>query len=205
MTAVQQAPAPAPAPAAPAAPAAGSPRRRHPARWIAGGVLVVGAALVVLLATRAPEVATEAATPLLGHEAPALQGTTLTGQRFDLAALRGRFVVVNFFASWCAPCQEEEPGLVTFADHHRGPQDAALVGVVFDDTASDARSFMAGDGADWPALSDPGGASAVDYGVRAPPETFIVSPEGVVVAHLDGPVTAAQLDYWIAQAAGADT
>jgi len=174
--------------------------RRHPARWVGAGVLVVGAALVALLATRPPELASEVATPLLGRQAPALAGTTLTGQPFQLRSLLGRFVVINFFASWCAPCQQEEPGLVTFAAHHSGPQAAQLVGVVFDDTAANARSFMAGARATWPALSDPNGALAVDYGVRAPPETFIVSPDGVVVAHLDGPVTASQLDYWLKQA-----
>lgn len=165
-------------------------------------MLVVGAAMVALLATRPPATATEVETPLLGHQAPALQGTTVSGQYFALSAVRGRWVVVNFFASWCTPCQQEEPDLVTFAYRHRGPSGVALVGVVFDDTAADAESFMAGAGATWPALADPGGTMAVDYGVRAPPETFVISPSGLVVAHLDGPVTAAQLDYWLKQASG---
>jgi cytochrome c biogenesis protein CcmG, thiol:disulfide interchange protein DsbE len=173
------------------------------ARWIAVGVLVVGAGLVALLATRPPAAATEVDTPLLGHRAPDMSGSTLSGGTFDLAALRGRWVVVNFFASWCQPCQEEEPDLVTFAYGHRGPQDAALVGVVYDDAASNARSFLSSSGATWPALADPGGTLAVDFGVRAPPETFLVSPAGVVTAHLDGPVTASQLDYWLARGAEA--
>jgi cytochrome c biogenesis protein CcmG/thiol:disulfide interchange protein DsbE len=189
------APAPVPAPAAP-------DRPRHPARWIAGGVLALGALLVAVLATRPPAAATEVDTPLLGRPAPALAGTTLDGSFFDLAALRGRWVVINFFASWCPPCQQEEPALVAFARQHRGPQSPALVGVAYDDTVSAAQRFMAGAGAGWPALADPGGTMAVDYGVRAPPETFIVSPAGLVVVHLDGPVSTSQLDYWLAQAAG---
>lgn len=181
-------------------PAAAGRARRHRTRWIAAGVLVAGAGLVAVLATRPPFTATEVDTPLLGHQAPTLEGTTLGGQRFDMASLRGRWVVVNFFASWCSPCQEEEPALVAFAYQHRGTSGAALVGVVYDDTAAAARSFMTSAGASWPALEDPGGLLAVDYGVRAPPETFIVSPTGTVVAHLDGPVTSAQLDHWLAQA-----
>ena len=183
-----------------AAPAPRARGRRHPARWVAGTVLVAGAALVAVLATRPPATASEVDTPLLGQPAPALVGSTVAGVPFHRQALRGRWVVVNFFASWCAPCQQEEPELVTFAFAHRRPSDVAVVGVVFDDAPSSARSFLQGSGASWPALADPGGQLALAYGVRAPPETFLVSPAGLVVAHLDGPVTAAGLDYWLGRA-----
>jgi len=161
---------------------------------------VVGAALVTLLATRPQETVTEVDTPLVGQTAPGINGSTLGGGSFDLSSLRGRWVVVNFFASWCPPCQQEEPELVAFAYAHRSPGDAALVGVVFDDAASTAHNFMQSTGATWPAVIDPNGQTALNYGVRGPPETFIVSPDGTVVVHLDGPVTAASLDHWLALA-----
>jgi len=177
-------------------------RRRHTAKWVAGVALVVGAALVALLATRPPQTATEVNTPVVGQSAPAVAGSTLAGGSFDLGALRGRWVVVNFFASWCPPCQQEQPELVAFDYAHRAPGDAALVGVVFDDSASTARGFMRSTGALWPAVVDPSGQIALDYGVRGPPETFIVSPRGTVVAHFDGPMTNAALDYWLTRAQG---
>ena len=182
-----------------ATPRAGS-HTRHTARWVAGVVLVVGAALVALLATRPPATATEVNTPLVGQRAPAIAGTTLGGGSFDLTALQGRWVVVNFFASWCPPCQQEQPDLVAFAYAHRSPGDTALVGVVYNDGGSTARSFMRSSGASWPAIIDPGGQIALNYGVRGPPETFVLSPDGIVVAHFDGPMTNSALDYWLARA-----
>jgi cytochrome c biogenesis protein CcmG/thiol:disulfide interchange protein DsbE len=80
-----------------------------------------------------------------------------------------------------------------------------VVGVVFDDAISSARRFLEQTGATWPAVADPGGEIALDYGVRGPPETFLVSPEGVVTAHFDGPVTNAGLEGWLAEAERADT
>jgi cytochrome c biogenesis protein CcmG/thiol:disulfide interchange protein DsbE len=177
-------------------------RRRHTATWVGAAVLVVGAALVALLATRPPQTATEVDTPLVGQVAPAISGSTLGGGSFSLSALHGRWVVVNFFASWCPPCQQEQPELVAFAYAHRSPGATALVGVVFDDSASSARGFMRSTGGTWPVVADPGGQIALDYGVRGPPETFIVSPDGTVVAHFDGPMTNASLDYWLARAQG---
>jgi len=170
---------------------------------MAGVVLVVVAALVALLATRPPATETEVFTPLLGKTAPGITATTVSGQRFDLGSYRGRFVVVNFFASWCPPCQQEQPELVTFAYQHRHPGDAALVGVVYDDATSSARAFDTDAGATWPALVDPGGQIALHYGVRAPPETFLISPSGTVVAHIDGAVTASYLDKQLAAAGAA--
>jgi len=184
----------------PGAPPVPERPRRHRARWVAGSVLVVGAALVAVLATRPPATATEVDSPLVGAPAPALAGTTVEGRPFAASSLAGRWVFVNFFASWCPPCQQEEPDLVAFADQHRAPGAAAVVGVVFDDAAASARTFLAASGATWPALADPNGAMALAYGVRGPPETFLVSPDGIVVAHFDGPMTTASLDYWLGRA-----
>jgi cytochrome c biogenesis protein CcmG/thiol:disulfide interchange protein DsbE len=156
---------------------------------VAAAVGVIVAALVAVLATRAPARVAEAASPLLGQPAPALAGTSADGQPVDLATMRGRFVLVNFFASWCGPCRTEQPELVTLS------RSIPLIGVVFQDSPSAAETFLREGGARWPAVPDPDGAAALDWGVRGPPESYLVAPDGTVVAKVLGPVTASQASY----------
>jgi cytochrome c biogenesis protein CcmG/thiol:disulfide interchange protein DsbE len=174
-------------------------RRGHPTRWVAGAVLVVLVVVGVVLATRTPQEATAVASPLLGRPAPAFSGTDLaTGAPVSLASLRGHYVVVNFFASWCIPCQEEAPDLSRFyyeQTHTAGGAD--VVGVVFHDTSDTARAFLRSNGDLWPAVSDPGGTIAEHYGVTAPPTTFVVDPSGRVTAVLEGPATQKNLDSFL--------
>ena len=99
-----------------AGPPPGDSRRRpHPARWVAVAVLVIGAGLIAVLATRPSATTVEAKSPLLGRMAPPVGGRTVGGTVFHLSGAPGRYVVLNFFASWCTPCQVEAPDLVAFA------------------------------------------------------------------------------------------
>jgi cytochrome c biogenesis protein CcmG, thiol:disulfide interchange protein DsbE len=174
-------------------------RRRHLIRWVAGAVLAVLAAVGIVLATRTPQEATAVQSPLLGHQAPLFSGTDLVnGSNVDLAGLRGHYVVINFFASWCGPCQTEAPDLSRFAYQQAHTSDGAdMVSVVFHDTNSTARQFLVANGDLWPALGDPDGAIANRYGVTSPPTTFVVSPSGRVTAVLEGPATTANLDAFL--------
>jgi cytochrome c biogenesis protein CcmG/thiol:disulfide interchange protein DsbE len=185
--------------------------RNRPVRLAVSIVLVLVVSLVAVMATRPSAANTEAWTPLLGKTAPGIAGSTLAGAPFTLSSLRGGYVVLNFFASWCGPCQLEEPQLVVFARRHemggsssssRAGATARVVGVAFEDSAASALGFDSQYGATWPALEDPGARIALEYGVRGPPETFLISPGGVVLAHVDGQVTASFLDRLIADAAG---
>ena len=174
-------------------------RRRHPTRWIAGGVLVVLVVVGIVLATRTPQEATAVQSPLLGRPAPALSGSDLTtGAPVSLATLRGHYVVINFFASWCGPCQQEAPDLSRFHYQQTHAADGAdMVSVVFNDTTDTARAFLRQNGDLWPAVSDPHGTIAEHYGVTSPPTTFVVNPAGRITAVLEGPATQKNLDSFL--------
>jgi cytochrome c biogenesis protein CcmG/thiol:disulfide interchange protein DsbE len=182
------------------APGAAPRTRFRRALWIsaAAGLLVV--ALVAVLATRPPAQDAAAQSPLLGKPAPPIIGTSFDGAPVSLATMRGEFVLVNFFASWCPPCREEQPELVEFAYDHKGSGDATVLGVAFDDDPSSASRFLRSTGAVWPAVPDPGGRIALAYGVSAPPESYLVAPDGRVVAKVVGGLTAASLNSLVARA-----
>ncbi|HEX2039613.1 MAG TPA: TlpA disulfide reductase family protein [Acidimicrobiales bacterium] len=170
-------------------------------RWVAAAVGVVMAVLVGVLATRQSAVDTAAASPLVGRPAPDIDTVALDGSPVRLADMRGNWVLVNFFNSWCVPCREEHPELLKFHARHAQAGDAVILGVIRDDTADAVRRWRAEEGGDWPAVEDPRGTIALDYGVRGQPETFVVSPDGVVVARYISVITADGIDRLMRRAA----
>lgn len=164
------------------------------ARWSALLVGVVVALLVGLLATRPSATTLVANSPLVGRAAPEIAGTSIDGERTRLSGMRGRWVVVNFFATWCIPCQREHPELIKFSQRHMQADDARVLAVIFDDEVSGVRKFFEAKGGDWPVLPDPTGKVSLDLGVRGPPESYLVDPNGVIRAKIVGEVTADGLD-----------
>lgn len=172
--------------------------RRSPVRLAALGVAAVLVVLIVILAVSKTH--TESAnSPLLGRVAPPLAGETIDGESFDLTDQRGRWVVVNFFASWCQPCIDEAPELRRWAQRQQATDDGAeLVNVLFQDTAPAARAFFERNGgASWPVLVTGTDTIGLDWGVAKVPETFVVDPNGVVVVKTIDRVTEAELDRFI--------
>lgn len=178
-----------------------APGRRGFVRWIAVVVAVVLVGLIVLLATRDPAGDRTNDSPLIGRIAPPVAGETITtGESYDLDLQRGQWVVVNFFATWCIPCIQEHPELIEFAERHAAAEDASVVSVVFDDRADQVEDFFRENGGDWPVVD--GDEVILDWAVAAVPESFLVDPDGRVVARITGGVTADGLDALLREAQG---
>jgi cytochrome c biogenesis protein CcmG/thiol:disulfide interchange protein DsbE len=137
------------------------------------------------------------ASPLIGQPAPSWTYTTLDGEQLSSADLAGRPYVVNFWASWCAPCVDEHPVLATAWDEHA--DELAIIGVLYSDSAANAQSFLDRYGrTGYPTLLDESGALAIDFGVVGPPETFFVDADGIVRDKQTGPLTTETMDSRLA-------
>jgi cytochrome c biogenesis protein CcmG/thiol:disulfide interchange protein DsbE len=111
----------------------------------------------------------------------------------QLAALRGKAVVLNFWASWCIPCKEEAPRLEAAARRWAG-RGVVVVGIDSQDFRGDARRFARRHGVTYPIVHDGPGKTRDSYGVTGFPETFFVDRRGKLVGdHVQGPVTERQL------------
>ncbi|HUS62529.1 MAG TPA: TlpA disulfide reductase family protein [Acidimicrobiales bacterium] len=175
------------------------PRRRgHAARWAAAMIAVLSLLLVGLLATRPPAATRVAASPLLGLPAPPVEGPTFSGETASLAALRGKWVLVNFFATWCAPCREEHDDLVAFARTHDRRGDAKVLSVLYDrDDGEAAKQYFAEHGGTWPVVDSR--SANVDFGVRGVPESFLIAPDGTVTLRIIGGIEVGQLEALLAR------
>jgi cytochrome c biogenesis protein CcmG/thiol:disulfide interchange protein DsbE len=117
-----------------------------------------------------------------------------TGQ---IADYRDRWVLVNFWASWCKPCEEESPALERFYRRHRSDRFTVL-GIDTRDLTGDGRTFVRRFGLSYPQLRDGDGAAARDFGTTGVPETFLVDPDGRVALIHRGPVDEEFLDSFVA-------
>jgi cytochrome c biogenesis protein CcmG/thiol:disulfide interchange protein DsbE len=143
--------------------------------------LIVLVALFVPLGRSGPDTMTVGGHPLVGDPAPEIALETLDGDPVTLSALRGRPVLVNFWATWCLPCRDEFPLLASaYAEH--ADEGLEILGVVHDDTAEGARAFARDMGATWPLLLDSDDVAWADYLGVAMPTSFFIDADGVVQA-----------------------
>jgi cytochrome c biogenesis protein CcmG, thiol:disulfide interchange protein DsbE len=127
---------------------------------------------------------------------PAAAGFTLPalgqdGQQVSLSQYRGKPVIVNFWASWCEPCQKETPLLASWYKQQHGH--VVLLGLDENDTTANALKFARAKGVSYPIGFDPQVNVALAYNVDGLPQTFFLNAQHRIVDHVLGAVTAAQL------------
>ena len=127
--------------------------------------------------------------PKVGGPAPGFSARQLEGAgQLSLASLRGKAVVINFFQSYCEPCQAESKALETAWQRYRH-DGVVFLGVDYNDLVGDARRFVSKHGVTYPVVRDPNGTVAAKYGITGTPETFFVDRRGRLVgAHIEGPI-----------------
>jgi cytochrome c biogenesis protein CcmG/thiol:disulfide interchange protein DsbE len=151
------------------------------------GFVALSAALLAVLYKGFGRNPHEVPFMMKGQAAPTFALRALdSGERVSLEDLKGRPVVINFWASWCGPCQMEHP-VLEWGAREFGSQ-AVFLGVVFEDTEDNARRFLQRHGASFPQLVDPRSRMAVDYGVAGVPETYFIDPKGIIRGKHVGPI-----------------
>ena len=168
-------------------------------RALIGALLAIP--LIFLLLTEIDKDPRAIASPLPGHAAPAFKlavfsvpggaakNVELMRDSIRLDSLRGRVVVLNFWASWCLACRDEHVPLSQAAVALTG-QDVRFFGVLYEDVPKNGRDWIAEMGGQaYPGLYDPGSRTAIDYGIYGVPETFFIGRDGRVAYKHVGAVT----------------
>ena len=121
------------------------------------------------------------------YPAPDFTLTALNGGSLSLSTMRGRWVILNFWATWCVPCGTEMPALQTIADERSGQ--VALFGINMRESDDDMRTYMTRHHLSFPILTNPDDNVLNNYNLQVGvPQTLIISPEGQIVYHVYGAI-----------------
>jgi cytochrome c biogenesis protein CcmG, thiol:disulfide interchange protein DsbE len=162
-----------------------------PARLKLGAQAVAVAGVAALLALLVWRLTHQTPPPKVGAPAPAFSLSRLDGNgKLSLASLRGKTVVLNFWASWCGPCKREAPALEQLWRQYKG-RNVVVLGVDSGDAKSDARRFLDAHGITYPIVSDPDELVAANrYAVPGLPVTYVIDRQGRIVGdRVLGPVS----------------
>jgi thiol-disulfide isomerase/thioredoxin len=151
--------------------------------------LVILGAIVALTACNNKEAAKQQQGPLQENgPAPAITVNSLNGKPLNLSDLKGKVVLLNFWATWCPPCREEIPSMMKLNSAMAGKQ-FQMVAVSIDEGGQPAiESFFKTSGFSLPAYTDTDNRAAKAYGITGVPETFIIDKNGILIKKVIGPM-----------------
>lgn len=163
------------------------------ARVVRVAIVVALLGLTVTLALAFRRDPHDIKTGTIGKPAPAFTLQRLDGSgEVTLADLEGKVVVMNFFASWCLPCTQENPALVRVYERYRG-SDVVMLGVNLQESRENGLAYVRRMGMPWATLADTDGRVVLSYGVFGPPETFFIGRDGIIEGRHIGPIDEATL------------
>jgi cytochrome c biogenesis protein CcmG/thiol:disulfide interchange protein DsbE len=123
----------------------------------------------------------------VGERIPDFSLRTFDGQTISLSSLRGKVILINFWASWCSPCAEEAAMLEKAWQHYRSDENVAFIGVDYVDTETDALKYLQKHTITYPNGADLGTRISQLFRIRGVPETYILDPAGVLIYYRIGP------------------
>ena len=158
-------------------------------RWLRFTVVLGIAALVVVLVLAFRRDPHDLKTGTIGKPAAAFTLQKLDGTGpMTITPGDGKVVVINFFASWCIPCKQENPALVRMYERYRSSPDVVFVGVLYQDSLDGGLRYVRDNGVTWPTVTDDQGRVAFSFGVFGIPETYFIGSDGIIAGRHIGPI-----------------
>lgn len=165
---------------------------QKPSRWPRRAAIAAVVIVVIVAAAFGTRFGSDPGTvdsPLIGRPAPDLTLPYLESDgQLALRDLRGEVVVVNFWASWCVPCREEHPALISAAQRYED-EGVRFLGIVYQDQRQQAIAFLDELGRGYDYLDDPDSTAAIEFGVFGIPETYVIARDGTIAAKITGAIT----------------
>ena len=164
------------------------------------GLIVLGVVAFVVMSppqAEAPRAPVDSSAPVaVNFPAPQLELTDLAGNPVSLEGLRGKFVLVNNWATWCPPCREEMPTLEAYYRQHQD-QNFVLVGIEAREPAAQVKEFAEQYGLSFSIWLDREGQALRGFTNAALPNSYVIDPEGVVVLGWTGAISQAMLEEYV--------
>ncbi len=169
--------------------------------WLAGIVLFVGLAWIGLTVRLFPNTAENTPAPRPGFLAPDFELSDLQGTAVRLSQLRGQIVLINFWATWCPPCQAEMPALQAIYEEYQSNGFIILgINTTSSEVVSTIPDFVAAHGLTFPILLDPQDKATSAYQITGMPTSFLVGRDGIIQQAIVGPINESVLRSWLSSA-----